>query len=167
MRRPTACRPWLLPAILAGLLAGGFSASAAAQDPPENQPPLQFIEAVDGEPVREIGPVQEGYVTLVWTRDPQAAGYRVLGESGRVLYEGRMRQTFLSGLPDGVHEFRVASVDEQGEVIREGPQPVTVTVEHWPLALAWTLFGVGAVVMLALVTVLVIGSRDSAMTATT
>ena len=98
-------------------------------------------------------------MTLVWTADPQAAGYRVTDQSDRVVYQGRMRQAFLSGLPDGVHRFHVVAVGPRGEVLREGPQPIVVRVKHWSLALTWTLFGIGAVVMLALVVVLVIGSR--------
>lgn len=164
-------RDWLIPALAASLMAAAQAGPAAAQQTsgqasPNSPQPLRFLDELDGDPVREMDRSQEGHVTLVWTPDPEADGYRVTNQSGHVMYEGRIRQAFLSGMLDGVHEFRVASVNAEGEVIREGPQPVTVTVEHWSLVLTWTLFGVGAVVMLALVAVLVIGARKQRKGAT-
>ena len=141
--------------------------SAAAQDSTaedstaeDGPPPLQFVAEPAGEAVDQLEISREGYATLIWVPDPGADGYRVVDDSGRTVYEGRIPQAFVSGLGDGTHRFRVVSLDERGEVLREGPQAVTLTVEHWSLWLTWTLFGVGAAVMVALVAVLVIGSRE-------
>jgi hypothetical protein len=154
----------ILGPVLAGLLlAIGAVETRAAEAPLDASVPLTFLSEDPGllseeQALTEFGPVTEGHTTLIWREDPEADGYRLLGEEGRVLYEGRFTQAFISGLPNGEHEFRVVAVDRFGQVISTGPAPVVVTVQHWDVNLAWGLFGLGAVVMASLGAVLWVGT---------
>lgn len=63
-------------------------------------------------------------------------------------YRGRETASFLSGLGDGTHHFRVRARREASA--RWGPwsELVTVEVRHQSMTLAWALFGVGGLLFL-------------------
>ena len=64
-------------------------------------------------------------------------------------YEGRDKASFISGLEDGVHYFRVRARPPDTHTWGEWSDPATVSVKHHSMTLAWILFGAGAVVFAA------------------
>lgn len=102
--------------------------------------------------------VREGYVTLKWNTVSGADRYRVVSSDAKTVYEGQVNQAFLSGLSDGTFEYRVQAISSAGSTIATSP-PTTVVVAHWSLPQAVVLFGIGLIVMLAVVVVLIRGSR--------
>ena len=106
-----------------------------------------------------IGPIREGHTQIFWVPDPEADAYRLSDQTGHVVYTGRFTKAFVSGLPTGRHEFSVAAVDDQQNVIRRGGGSTVVDVLHWSPAVTWSLFTVGAVVFVVLITLLTVGHR--------
>lgn len=78
-----------------------------------------------------------------------------------LLDAGPHRASARSGLADGTYTYRVRAVVAGGG---PGPwsDPITVTVQHHALGLAFAFFGVGAFVFLATVALIVIGHRRAA-----
>ena len=109
------------------------------------------------------GPVREGHTQVFWVPDPEAAAYRLSDQAGHVVYTGRFTKAFVSGLPSGRHEFSVVALDDQQNVIRRGSGSTVVDVMHWSPAVTWSLFALGAVVFIALITLLTIGHRRTSM----
>ncbi len=107
-----------------------------------------------------VDQVREGHVTLRWQRLEIAAGYEVLDEDGRVVYQGVAGEAFLSGLPDGEHSFLVHGIDAEGTVVARAEEPIVVVVKHWPLSQAIALFIVGLIVVLAVMGVLLRGAAE-------
>lgn len=104
-----------------------------------------------------------GYVTLSW-RDVTGNTFELkekTSQGWQTLYAGGDRATTLSGLPDGNYEFQLTA-----DGTRVGA-PVTVTVQHHSLTRAWVFFGAGALMILALVTLLVRGTRTANQNQTT
>lgn len=90
-------------------------------------------------------------------------------------HDGPATTVFISGLPDGEHRFRVrgrtvaaddfeAGADADAAVADAawGPwsEPAAFAVQHQSMTLALSLFSVGAVLFVALVVIVVQGSRD-------
>ena len=112
----------------------------------------------------------DGYATLRWTPAAESDGpvefeLRVTSDAldleGTTLYRGRDRATFVSGLPEGEHVYRVrarAMADGDASEAPWGPwsDPQEVVVEYHPIGLAWGLFGVGAVLVACIVSYLVL-----------
>jgi hypothetical protein len=101
---------------------------------------------------------REGHVSLTWNPIPDAVTYEVGDDSGRIQYRGVMPEAFISGLTDGQHRFTVRAYDATNRQLAISQIPAVVTVQHWPLAQALGLFAVGAIVFLAIVTVIVRGA---------
>ncbi|MFG0267894.1 MAG: hypothetical protein ACF8AM_22485 [Rhodopirellula sp. JB055] len=78
----------------------------------------------------------------------------------RVVYEGTLPIAFVSGLPDGTYLYHVEALNSEGEVVARSETPATVQVQHWPVWQAMVLLAVGAVVFLAVVAVIVRGTRS-------
>lgn len=96
-----------------------------------------------------------GYATLAW---PNVEGESFVLEENvsgnwRPVYDGPDRATTLSGRADGDFTFRLKA---DGHLVGD---PISLTVAHHPLSRAWAFFAVGAGMFLALVGVLVRGSR--------
>lgn len=140
-------------------LVGGASASRASQlDAPNASPPATALQP--NQRIEFVKPpskaIHEGYVTLRWTPVDQAERYELLSGSQR-FYHGRLPQGFVSGLDDGPHEFYVVAWNGADEVVGQS-DPVVVLVQHWPLSMALGLLAVGAIVMIALVAVITVGT---------
>jgi hypothetical protein len=83
------------------------------------------------------------------------------GESaGRVVYEGTLPIAFVSGVPDGTYRYHVEALNSEGELVARSEIPATVLVQHWPVWQAMLLLIIGAVVFLAVVVVIVRGTRS-------
>lgn len=100
------------------------------------------------------GPVIEsdnGAALLEWEHADDETEYQVerIRDSGSavVVYSGPMPSAHVSGLRQGEHQFRVRARTEAGW--SDWSPAVVVAVEHHPMALVWTLFGLGAAVFLA------------------
>lgn len=104
--------------------------------------------------------VREGYVTLDWNKVDSAAFYSVTDKDSTEVFHGTFPQAFISGLPDGDHRFNVAAFDGKGELIASSTTAATVSVQHWSLGLAMSLFGCGLIVLLAVIGVLIWGTRN-------
>lgn len=122
---------------------------------PEQEASLKFT-------VDNFADVREGYVTLDWNAVEAATEYSVTDERSVEVFRGATPQAFVSGLPDGQHAFTVAALDGQGQVLAQSPTPATVTVQHWPLSVALSLFFCGFVVLVAVISVLIWGTRNAA-----
>ena len=100
---------------------------------------------------------REGYLKLSWSELETADAYQLSDASGAIVYQGRLPKAFVSGLPDGEHEFQVVALDRSGQRVGHSRHGVSVVVSHWPMAMTWSLFGVGAVMTVSLFLTLAVG----------
>ena len=124
-----------------------LAAALAAAPVTLAQPSARFITENDPDN-------PEGHITIKWTGGESAARHQLQYDTNAdfsdpiVWHEGADTESFISGLEDGGHYFRVRS---KGTDEREwGPWSATLTVEvdRQSLQLAWSLFGVGSVMFL-------------------
>lgn len=114
---------------------------------------------------------ESGYLKLSWSwipGDTDLATYefelqRTQDESFSTstdIYQGQDYATFLSGLKNGDYYFRVRV--DNGTAVSNWSEPILVRVQHHSLSLAFTLFGLGALVFLLTVGIIVQGNRKVA-----
>ena len=125
----------------AGLPKGGLEGVGL-----DSAAPPAFVDGLPDE-------VEEGHVTLRWKSRPLAGdetyqlqhGSNAAFDDARTVLDGKDDTSFISGLPDGEHYFRVRLHSGRGKA---GPWSVdySLTVEHHSLAVSLGLFGVGAIV---------------------
>jgi hypothetical protein len=154
---------------------------AAVRVAPAAPPVADFVlDEADAATRTLSGATAEGHVSLsVQTTDPAAEGVAVTFEVQRardaaftdpvVHHDSAAPRLFVSGLADGVHHFRVraraitadADADADADPVW-GPwsEAVTFEVQHQSMALAWTLFGSGAFLFVALVVIIVRSAGD-------
>lgn len=130
--------PWIVRALVASLVAA-LAPTALAAAP-------RFAGSIPDT-------AEAGHVTLSWEGVKLKAGetYEVEHstmpsfDNKRRIFEGRDESSFVSGLPNGAHYFRVRVRAEDGQT---GPwsKPHKVIVKHHSLGLSFGLFGLGAVV---------------------
>lgn len=100
--------------------------------------------------------ITDGHATLSWD-GPAASLYQL--ESSRSSsfepalkrYAGPDTRSFVSGLEPGPHWFRVRSRPSDDAAWSSWSEPATVTIRPHSTTLAWTLFGAGAVLVVAIV----------------
>jgi hypothetical protein len=80
-------------------------------------------------------------------------------DSSTTRYSGPDLASYISGLKNGNYHYRVRSILDNDTSLWS--KTVLVSVEHHSLQLAFTLFGLGAVVFIATVFVVVRGARRS------
>jgi hypothetical protein len=80
----------------------------------------------------------------------------------KAIYKGPDYATFLSGLKNGQYYHRVRTISETEQAKSDWSAPVLIRVKHHSLRLAFTLFGVGAIVFFATVLLVVQGNRNAA-----
>ena len=73
-------------------------------------------------------------------------------------YEGPQEASFVSGLPAGSYYYRVRQ-RRPDATWTPWSEPVAAHIEPHPLNLAWSLFGLGAFLVVTLVTFLVVAER--------
>lgn len=114
---------------------------------------------------------ESGYIKLSWTWDADAAAgdtYRFELQQDeqssfaapREIYQGQDYATFLSGLKNGTYYYRIRAIT--GASAGEWSAPVLVEVKHHSLSLAFSLFGIGALIFLLTVGIIVQGNRKAA-----
>jgi hypothetical protein len=132
-----------------------FGLTANPPEPPrfENQPE-NFTES--------------GYIKLSWEWIPgeaHASDYEFELQQAQVeqfsnstsIYQGQDFATFLSGLSNGDYYYQVRV--RQGTEWSAWSDPIRVQVKHHSLSLAFTLFGLGALVFLLTVGIVIQGNR--------
>ena len=99
-----------------------------------------------------------GHVRLDWVSDDgehfileQATSEDF--QDARVIYEGPDKASFISGLNNGIYYFRIKSDGD------DGSDQVKTVVEYQSLSLAFSLFGVGAIVFILTSAVIIRGSQ--------
>lgn len=148
-----------------GAAGNGLAADALAGEESGLGPWLGFIDPLTPDALRslresespDIPVISDGRAKLSWESCEGAEGYRVRELGGAVFYEGRIPRAFISGLPDGDHEFVVEALDADGGVLAASPQSTVMVVQHWKLSTAFGLLSVGAVVFACIVGVLLAG----------
>ena len=81
-------------------------------------------------------------------------------ETSRTLYKGSDLASFVSGLPDGDYYYRVRTFEESGS-IGEWSETLYLKVRHQSLSLAFTLFGLGAIVFISTVVLILYGNKKA------
>jgi len=97
-----------------------------------------------------------GFASLSWIDAPE--GEAVLewdrGTGWRELYRGTDQASTVTGLEEGQYRFRLTRPDGTRS------EPLSFTVEHHALSLAWQFFGAGALLFLLLIGLLVWPARN-------
>lgn len=109
--------------------------------------------------------IREGYVKISWKVPKDTSGNFIIQQSNdptfkgeiKTVYEGSDMATFVSGLPDGVYFYRVKHIIHEKE--SKWSETLEVRVVHRSLVLAFSLFGLGAVVVLLTAGIIILGNR--------
>lgn len=80
----------------------------------------------------------------------------------KIIYKGPDYATFLSGMRNGDYYHRIRAIARNGTDTSKWSDPVLVQVRHHSLALAFSLFGIGALVFLITVGIVIKGVRSIA-----
>ena len=105
----------------------------------------------------------DGHITIQWEMPAADAIVEVQQaeksdfSDAEIIYSGPDNATFISGLANGVYFYRIRKLNG------EWSEPVAVTVQHHSLSLAFTLFGLGAVVFLLTVIIVVKGAMNASL----
>jgi hypothetical protein len=103
----------------------------------------------------------DGVVTLSWNINGEAEialqQAQNKPEEYTTLYMGKDTASVISGLSDGDYFFRIGLKQPDGSFSYH--PPLKVQVEHHPLATAWMIFAIGALVFLSTVILIFRGSR--------
>lgn len=110
----------------------------------------------------------EGYHTIQWSHVLSNASDGIYElqratvpsfTDAMTIYTGRETQAFVSGLLDGSYYYRVRTVGDGSQ--SQWSVAFVLTIQHYGLVMAWSLFAIGALIFLAIITVLVVGVRKS------
>jgi hypothetical protein len=105
-----------------------------------------------------------GYYQLSWTTDT-SQDYQLQEsasedfQSYKTIYQGPDQASVISGKPDGVYFYRIVGVDSQPPV---SSNTLKVSVAHHSLTDAFLFFTAGAMVFIAILVLIIKGSRESA-----
>ena len=123
------------------------------------------------DPAQPVVESNEGKLQLAWGMIdagalPDGWRYRLSqgqGEEPTIWekrYEGRDQGSFISGLREGVYQFKIEVLDSSGNPIPEmAGSEVTLVVKYPPRWLVFLLLSVGAIVFICLVTAIIGGAR--------
>lgn len=84
-----------------------------------------------------------------------------LFNSAKLIYSGSDLASFISGLPNGDYFFRIRAQREGENEFSHWSETAILNVKHQSLKLAFTLFGLGALVFLSTVSVILYGNRKT------
>jgi len=84
-----------------------------------------------------------------------------LFNSAKQIYLGSDLASFISGLPDGNYYFRIRAQKDGQSEFSPWSETAILNVKHQSLKLAFTLFGLGALVFLSTVSVILYGNRKA------
>ncbi|MGD8812014.1 MAG: hypothetical protein PVH16_04700 [Thioalkalispiraceae bacterium] len=79
-------------------------------------------------------------------------------QSYKTIYQGPDQASVISGKPDGVYYYRIVGMDSQPPV---SSNTLKVSVAHHPLVNAFVFFTAGAMVFVAILFLIIKGSRQS------
>lgn len=106
-----------------------------------------------------------GYYQLSWESD--ADGEYELQEShdsdfskSRILYQGPDTASLISGRADGTYYYRTRLVNDDSQMENAWSNVVQVEVNHHSLSRAFVFFAVGAVVFIATLVVVLLGTKN-------
>ncbi|MDV6034422.1 MAG: hypothetical protein F9B45_30885 [Phycisphaera sp. RhM] len=137
------------PLTMSGSVAMAAGPESGPPPEPESPATLAFVEP-------QLGVSREGYFTLEWSAVDGAVSYRVRDRADEIAYLGVATKSFQSGLSDGVYQYRVEAIGDDGQVLATS-EPAVATVKHWGLFPSLGLFAVGAVVVSGIVFVILRG----------
>ena len=117
-----------------------------------------------------LSTVETGYVRLEWSRavseEEVSIPWYELQQSSHEdfsdpvhIYHGPDRASFVSGLSEGKHYFRVRLNVKDENIKGAWSESAVVQVKYQSMALAWTLFGTGSAVFLCTAMVILFGTR--------
>ena len=95
-------------------------------------------------------------MTLMWDSDAEDGSHQLeysttsSFQEAELWYEGPARRSFVSGLGEGEHFYRVRSRTGEGSPWGPWSEPMHIVVELQSLSTAWLLFGIGAVVFVCI-----------------
>jgi hypothetical protein len=104
-----------------------------------------------------------GYYQLSWTTGTKQ-DYQLQEsasedfQSYKTIYQGPDQASVISGKPDGVYYYRIVGMDSQPPV---SSNTLKVSVAHHPLVNAFVFFTAGAMVFVAILFLIIKGSRQS------
>jgi hypothetical protein len=107
----------------------------------------------------------EGHISLEWSGDGDLLVYELQGArkpeflDPMKLYKGGDTTSFLSGLADGQHFFRVRARTSGSGAWGPWSQTVELVCEHHSMTLAWSLFASGGALFLLIVLFVGINAR--------
>ncbi len=107
-----------------------------------------------------INTSEDGYIGLSWDSEAEGGIFELQEstsvdfESYRVVYKGPDLATFVSGLENGQYFYRVRRNDGAWS------SPIELQVKHHTLQLAFSLFGLGALVFVLTAWVIIKGTRE-------
>ena len=121
------------------------------------------------EPSEKAYQTDDGTVPLVWS-DPEASStedrfyevrrWIVGGPSeGTLIYEGEDTASFVSGLEEGEHAFRIRSKVVGSMYPEWGGADLIVTVDYIDMEIVWPLMGAGIVCFIVLILTIALGHR--------
>jgi hypothetical protein len=108
----------------------------------------------------------EGHVLLQWGHDDELLIYQLQMAATADftaptrLYEGSDKASFLSGLVDGRHFFRVRAREPDSETWGPWSASAEVVCEHHALTTAWAFFAVGGALFVLIVLSVGTGARS-------
>lgn len=108
----------------------------------------------------------EGHVALEWGGDRDLLEYELQSATEPHfiepirLYQGTDRTSFMSGLSDGRHFFRVRARSSEGDIWGPWSEPVELVCKHHSLTLAWALFTSGGLLFLLVVFFVGVNARS-------
>lgn len=108
----------------------------------------------------------EGHVSLEWGGDGELLEYELQSAQKpdflepMKLYQGTDTTSFLSGLADGRHFFRVRARTADGNVWGPWSPSVELICEHHSLTLAWLLFASGGTLFFLIVLFVAVNARS-------
>lgn len=105
-----------------------------------------------------------GYITLAWTSAEGGAVYEIEEKGKRnshaatVIYRGKGKKIFISGLENGGYRYRVRSIGDDGS-LSPWSQPLILQVKHHSIERALFLFFLGMIIFAVTCYVIIRGSR--------
>lgn len=116
----------------------------------------------------------DGTVSLVWTAEDGSRQSDPIFEvrrwqagspsEGILIYEGRDTASFVSGLSEGQHVFRIGLKSDQSLYPIWGDTNLVVDVDYIDMAIVWPLMGAGALCFAVLIITIILGRREASKT---
>lgn len=147
------CTALLLAASLPGYCKSSVDTAPVFDIPADTQNATGYLQV-------KWRPYQAGYPQDALSYELQRSGSPGF-EDAVAVYTGPDLATFVSGLPEGTHHFRVRAILAGGQPLSRWSDPVRVRVVYQSAALTWGLLVTGAVVFLSTTAVVAYGTLQA------